>query len=160
MAGTDQGGTGHEAGKEFGKKFLNIRQGVMDATSTSPPASSSSSNMDTANGGGTPGGSSIEEQQPPSKKARKEMDDERVQRAALFMIKSQLLSVPQVKCWGGGGGGREGVMLVPSFFLFIIPRHFPPLFSHLSVFVSLSLLFLTHLHYFFYYHTDFIYAYY
>jgi hypothetical protein len=102
---------------------------VMEASSTtSPPASSS--NMDTTNGGGTPGSSSIE--QPPTKKARKEMDDDRVQRAALFMIKSQLLSVPQVKlcivcvcvfcytnfvvCWGRGRTGGGDVMLVPSFF--------------------------------------------
>ena len=91
---------------------------VMDATS--PPTSSS--NMDTTNGGGTPVSSSIEEQQqPPMKKARKEMDDDRVQRAALFMIKSQLLSVPQVNimcsvcvllitnCVVYVGGGRDGM---------------------------------------------------
>jgi len=36
------------------------------------------------------------EEEPPSKKPRKD-DDERVHRAALLLIKSQMLSVPQVK---------------------------------------------------------------
>ena len=36
------------------------------------------------------------EDEPPSKKYRKD-DDERVQRAALLMIKSKMLSVPQVR---------------------------------------------------------------
>ncbi len=35
------------------------------------------------------------EEEPPSKKPRKD-DDERVHRAALLLIKSQMLSVPQV----------------------------------------------------------------
>jgi hypothetical protein len=36
------------------------------------------------------------EDEPPSKKPRKD-DDERVHRAALLLIKSQMLSVPQVR---------------------------------------------------------------
>lgn len=91
----------------------SVKRVAMDASSTSPPASSSSIDvtMDNGNGG------CVEEQQPPSKK-RKEADDERVQRAALFMIKSQSLSVPQVRntmcvcgylcCFIVRGGVKEG----------------------------------------------------
>jgi len=120
--------------------------------------------MDNGNGG------CVEEQQPPSKK-RKEADDERVQRAALFMIKSQSLSVPQVRntmcvcgylcCFivrGGvkeGGGGCDVLKCpekVPHFVFHFHPTHtphsFPPPPNNLFTDTSLSALYILHLHHF------------